>query len=470
MTTYIDPDAIDDLDGEQLLEDVWHAIARYCVLPGDHEYIAVTLWCAYTHFADVFDFAPRLVIRSPQKRSGKTRLLEAVSEMVHAPLKTINASSAYIFRSLDQGPRTLIFDEVDGLFGTRAQAERNDDLRSMLNAGYQRGATIGRTVGPNHETKEFPTFAPAALAGIGELPDTIEDRAAVIKMRPRIHDEKVEPYRIGRDQKGLNDIRDRLARWAASVHDDAQKYAAYQNVDVPVDDRAADVWEPLLIVAELAGGNWPLVAREACKEMCAQATAEDGDYSPGQQLLFDIREVFGSADFLGSTELVYKLKDLHDSPWGDEMLTPARLASKLGKYDIRPRPNHSGKLRGYYRPQFRDAWKRYLPEKPSEPSEPSEVYPDLHQFPDTSPLFDDAPDTLPSEEPSDAEEPSEENLSSDGVSDTSDTSDGSTEGKAPTPLDALVARGGKLPLAGNLTPEQQTRVQQALARAQTKNL
>jgi hypothetical protein len=170
-------DGLTGNEGRELLDDVCNTIGRYCVLPGLHEYVAATLWCAYTHLAEVFDFAPRLVIRSPQKRCGKTRLLETVHEIVYKPLKTINATSAYIFRSLDNGPRTLIFDEVDGIFGTRTQAERNEDLRTMLNAGYQRGATVGRTVGPNHETKEFPTFAPAALAGIGRIPDTIEDRA-----------------------------------------------------------------------------------------------------------------------------------------------------------------------------------------------------------------------------------------------------------------------------------------------------
>ena len=75
MTTYIDSEGneIDSpetqaLAGERLLDDVCDAIGRYCILPGDHEYIAVTLWCAYTHLSDVFDFAPRLIIRSAGAR------------------------------------------------------------------------------------------------------------------------------------------------------------------------------------------------------------------------------------------------------------------------------------------------------------------------------------------------------------------------------------------------------------------
>ncbi len=82
---YIDPDGnevdspeTETLAGERLVDDMCGAIARYCVLPSEHEYIAVTLWCAYTHLADVFNDAPRVIARSPHKRSGKTRLQQYV--------------------------------------------------------------------------------------------------------------------------------------------------------------------------------------------------------------------------------------------------------------------------------------------------------------------------------------------------------------------------------------------------------
>jgi hypothetical protein len=42
LTTPMSANTPDALDGESLLEDVCNAIAKYCVLPGDHEYIAVT--------------------------------------------------------------------------------------------------------------------------------------------------------------------------------------------------------------------------------------------------------------------------------------------------------------------------------------------------------------------------------------------------------------------------------------------
>jgi hypothetical protein len=100
--------------GDDLLTDVDNAIRKFCVLPSRHAYTAVTLWCAYTHLADVFHYAPRLIARSPHKRSGKTRLYEVIAEVVRSPLRSTNATTSYIFRSLDANPRqTLMLDEVD---------------------------------------------------------------------------------------------------------------------------------------------------------------------------------------------------------------------------------------------------------------------------------------------------------------------------------------------------------------------
>jgi hypothetical protein len=180
VTTYIDPEGneIDSpetqtLAGERLLDDICDTIARYCTLPGGHEYVAVTLWCAYTHLSDVFDFAPRLIVRSPHKRSGKTRLLEVVGEIVRGPLRSINASPATIFRSLDEDSRqTLILDEVDAWFTPGGNP--NDSLRGIIDGGFQRDNPVLRMGGPKMtEVKKFKVFAPVAMAGIGRLPDTL---------------------------------------------------------------------------------------------------------------------------------------------------------------------------------------------------------------------------------------------------------------------------------------------------------
>jgi hypothetical protein len=273
------------------------------------------------------------------------------------------------------------------------------------------------------------------MAGIGRLPDTVEDRSVIVMMRRKAPYEKVDPYRIRRDKPGLTELHDRVDKWAKEVCDMAQDYASCGNLEMPVDDRQADVWEPLLIVAQLAGGNWPDAAREACSAMCAKA--DDGDQSAGQSLLIDIRDIFGVQEFIRSTELTSYLRMQHDSPWFDEMLTAAKLASRLRGYGIHPRHSADKACRGYYRADFLDAWSRYLPKGPSEPSEPSRV-PDDQRF--SADAFR-SPDTSSAAQPvrdASAETgASHQNPSSDGSPDTWDDLDGSA--KPPTPRDVANA-------------------------------
>lgn len=304
--------------GAELLEDVRSAIRRYCVLPGEHELIGVTLWVVLSHLLGEFDYAPRLVIRSAEKRSGKSRLLEVIDALVYSPLRAVNATVAYIFRSLTADPPpTLLFDECDTIFGSRKVAENNEELRGLLNAGFQRGLPFGRTVGPTHVATTFSTFAMAALAGIGRMPETIEDRAVVVVMKRRTDAEKVQPYRIGRDGPTLHALRERIAEWADGVRAEAGERVP----ELPIEDRAADLWEPMVSVADLAGGHWPRLARDAAKALVASAIEEDTSRSTNLQLLEDIRVVFTGA-FIKSADLCDRLQQINESPWKQYELNP----------------------------------------------------------------------------------------------------------------------------------------------------
>ncbi|MEH6624189.1 MULTISPECIES: DUF3631 domain-containing protein [Dietzia] len=374
------------------------------------------LWVACTHLTDAFEYAPRLVVRSAEKRSGKSRLIEVVDALVHKPLRAVNVSVSYIFRSLDmdENPRTLLLDEADTIFGTKVRAEHNEDLRGLLNAGFQRGLTFGRTVGPNHTPTEFQTFAMAALAGIGQMPDTIEDRAVVVVMRRRKPSETVEPYRSRRDRPGLEVLADELAAWAASVVDAA---AGYEPPCLGIEDRAADVWEPLITVADMAGGRWPARAREAAAYMVSEAESDNGDASLNIRLLADLRDVFDKhgADFLASKEVCKMLCEIEESPWGHFDLTPSKLGHRLREYGIKTGHNSARTMRGYRRTDFFDAWERYLPDtKPSEPVQSRPQADDQHERRDAFGV----PDTFKASADSKA---SHASTSSEGVCTPSDT-------------------------------------------------
>ena len=118
-------------EGAELLDDLRAVLVRYVAFPDQHSVDAVTLWIAATHALPAFECAPRLVITSPEKRCGKTRLLDIVGGTCHKPLATVDATVAAIFRSLGgDHPPTLIIDEADAIFGSKKVAENNEDRAS----------------------------------------------------------------------------------------------------------------------------------------------------------------------------------------------------------------------------------------------------------------------------------------------------------------------------------------------------
>jgi hypothetical protein len=250
-----EPEAV---NGAALLDELRDTINRYVVLPSGHAASASTLWIAVTHALPAFECAPRLVITSPGKRCGKTRLLDVITGTCYKPLSTVDATVAAIFRSLGgEHPRTLLIDEADAIFGTKKAAEQNEDLRKLLNAGHQRGRPALRCVGPSQIPTTFDTFAMAAIAGIGAMPDTITDRAVNIQMSRRSQSEPVAKFRSRRDGPLLEQLRERLSEWVAPR---IKELSTIEPV-MPVEDRAADTWEPLIAIADAAGGHWPATGR-----------------------------------------------------------------------------------------------------------------------------------------------------------------------------------------------------------------
>ncbi|MEV7229703.1 DUF3631 domain-containing protein [Polymorphospora sp. NPDC051019] len=362
------------------------------ILPSAEAVDAVVLWVAATHAQPAWAHAPRLVIRAPEKRCGKSRLLDVVEATCFAPLITVNASPAAVYRAIGtDDPPTLLVDEADTIFG--AAAEGNEDLRGLLNAGHQRNRPALRWDNSTHSLEKIPTFSMAALAGIGAMPDTIEDRAVVIRMRRRAPGEKVAPYRHRRDSPALRTVARQLTTWLRA---NLRELEAAEPA-MPVEDRAADTWEPLVAVADLAGGDWPERARRACGTLTAE---RDGATVPSDRirLLVDCRTAFQTAGVIDnqgrpaipSSVLLDKLCTDPEAPWAEygksgTGLTAMKLGQLLAEYEITSANIRFGapygQVKGYHEADFTDAWNRYCsapdtdpvgePSQPSQPSPPS---------------------------------------------------------------------------------------------------
>jgi hypothetical protein len=353
-------------DGAALLNDVRAFIGRFCAFPDESCLTAVTLWAVHAHMVKYFHITPRLALLSPEPASGKTRVLEILDLLTPESMQSIGASPAAIFRTLEKHLVTLLFDEVDAVFKVRGKSDSNEDLRALLNAGYKRGAFIPRCVGPKHEVVKFPVFCPVALAGLGDLPDTIMSRSIIIRMRRRAPNERVSEYRTRKHAPDGRRLRDRLAVWAGNVGEDTGD--AEPELPPGVEDRPAEIWEPLIAVADAAGGDWPKWARGACSHLIR--VAEDRSVSLGIRLLADLRTIFGESKSLPTEAILRRLCDGDeldaDAPWSSirgKELGSRGLASMLRDYGVKSRKVwiDNRALQGYTRESLWDAWQRYLP-------------------------------------------------------------------------------------------------------------
>jgi putative DNA primase/helicase len=345
----------DRVNGPELIRELEAGISRYLALAKDSSF-TIALWVLHTYCFEAFTCTPRLAITSPEKRCGKTTLLDVLEALIRKPLLTSNVSAASIFRTIELAAPTLLIDEADTFLGDK------EELRGVLNAGHRHGGQVLRTVGDDHEPRAFNVHAPAAIAMIGNLPGTLADRSISIEMRRLAPGEKVARFRAGRTPD-LAALARKAARWIA---DDAVAIGSREpEIPEAIFNRQADNWEPLLAIAEATGAEIAERARAAALAACGARE----DESLGVKLLADIREAFEDAankDELPSKALVEALAAMADKPWCEcnqgKPITQNWLARRLKGFGIHPALIGPKRVSGYRKADFRDAFARYLPE------------------------------------------------------------------------------------------------------------
>lgn len=358
------------VNGADLLRDLAAAIKQHVILPAAAT-TATAGWILHTWIHDRFQHTPRLSITSPVKRCGKSTLLDVLRATCHHPLKADNISASGVFRTVEAlAPLTLLIDEADSFLG------ENEELRGVLNSGFEASGEVIRVVeiDGEHQPVRFRTFAPCALAGIGALPGTLEDRALPIVLQRKGAAETVQKLRANGARANLHDLARRCARWAADR-------GGRLNLDPPVPDalgdREGDIAIPLLSLADDAGGEWPQRVRAALVSLFTRRNADEGAADAGALLLKDIKLLFATGAMqLASADIVQHLVKMEERPWpewrrGQPMSAP-QLARALAPFGIRPGTIRIGQgtAKGYYKDAFAEAWNRYLSlDNPSPPSE-----------------------------------------------------------------------------------------------------
>ncbi|MFK7945452.1 MAG: DUF3631 domain-containing protein [Paracoccaceae bacterium] len=342
----------DPVQGSALLDSFVETFRRYCVLP-DRAAEALALWCLFAHCHEAAGISPILALTSPEKRCGKTTTISVVSVLVPKPMHTINVTPSVLFRVVEMFGPTVLIDEGDTFL------KDNEDMRGLLNGGHNRlSAFVWRATGDEHAPRQFKVWSPKAIAMIGRLPDTLEDRSISVPLRRRRVGETVERFRADNLSNFVPLVR-QAARWGEdnlSVLRDAEPL-----LPVELSDRGQDNWRTLIAIADLAGGHWPQTARAAAVALADVAANEDAA-SPGVQLLRDLREIIGSWLEISSTDLVARLIELEDGPWREwrhgKPISTRGVSTLLKPFGVRP---YRGKGNSRYRRHdLEDAWTRYL--------------------------------------------------------------------------------------------------------------
>jgi hypothetical protein len=306
-----------------ILNEIYDYVGRFVLFPDDASRVAHTLWIAHTYFigSDAIYTTPRLLILSPERRCGKTRLLELTALLVKNQSVLYDPTPSALFTSIELQKPTLLIDEVDSIY---ADKKESGSITGIINAGFQHGGIVSRVeMVPERHIAKFNVFAPMLLAGIdrSSIPDTVEDRSIIITLQRKPKSD-IRKFRPRREKHIMDDLRKRLEQWATSTIVQS-KLNSMTDPMFPdgMNDREEDKWESLFIVADIADVTdvsgvservWSKLVREAAvKSTKKQAGWEKA--SDNEMILSHVRKVFEALgqDIIQTSILLMRWKMHH---------------------------------------------------------------------------------------------------------------------------------------------------------------
>lgn len=342
---------------ECLLECLLVVINRH-IACNQYQALAVALWCIFSWSIRAFKFAPILVVTGLTKGVGKTQLWKLIRYLSRNPKHASHITPAAMFRLIDSESPTLFIDEYDTFISL------NELYRAIINAGCEVGEQVIRCATKGRDLEYYNVFCPKVLAGIGKLPETIQDRSIVINMRRKRKDESKDKLKHvdAAEFKGLSQ---RIQHWADANIDALS--VARPKIPSGLSDRKEDCWEPLFAIADLFGEECSHLAREAALEISGR---EYDEVHINEQLLLAIKAVFEQENVnrLASNDLLKHLLSDKEAPWlsfnGGRPMTIRQLSQLLKPFGVSSKQIRFGEktLKGYELADFEGCFLDYLPE------------------------------------------------------------------------------------------------------------
>jgi putative DNA primase/helicase len=385
---FVEPEAWSKpVDGHELVCEIGRAIRHNVVLAPEYLLI-LALWVIHTYLLAELKCTPRLIIRAATEGSGKTLLMTLLRYLVWRPLKSINMSSAALFRSIDKYKPVVLLDEASRTFEAEHGTAREtlEAVIAILGAGFEPGDSVVRAAGEDNDVRQFFVHSPVALAVLKKtkLPRTLVSRSIYIPLNKKLRSERAVLFSRYHDIEPLQERAQKARRWSDDSRErvrelliariERERAGEGTEDDVALTNRLADKWRPLFAIAE-ATGFLPEVQYVAAELTKLDAMREeDASDLIGVSLLADCKRIFeeqgiSPIDWISPLQIATRLNQMDERQWGSMGrcgITLHKVVTTLAEFDIftqRPSTREErkrGDPRWYQRAQFEDAWRRYL--------------------------------------------------------------------------------------------------------------
>jgi hypothetical protein len=342
---------------DQTLQQMADFIRKFLVCSEQQRTILV-LWIVHTYCFDHFPLTPYIEIFSPENQSGKSVCLRLLKLLCNKPWLPAGLNpTRLINRTINYQP-TLLLDN----WNTVLRASESHSMIGFLNAGSVDESYY--PVNPDDHYSDRLIFCPKAFAGAGRLPASLADRCIPIVLRRNKPKEQVLPLWSDYASNARRLVQP-LPDWT-SDHRAQFRQIAYAFLCSPrpaLPRRHKELIAPLLAIAGMAGGRWPLKARSALLRIFASSPKQPP--SVGLQLLSDIRGFFALHHDplrIHTAPLLEYLNALPERPW--KKLTPNGLRGILQNFPIGRSANQridGHNFKGFTFRHFVDSWESYLP-------------------------------------------------------------------------------------------------------------
>ena len=353
-----------------LFSEIYELLNSFICFQSDDEPIVLTNWVVSTWAYECFMHTPYIHIYSPDKRCGKSLLLDILSELCKKSLKTSQPSSA-IYRWIQENKGTLFIDEIDTL-----NREDRSEFYGILNQGFSsRSGGVLKMVGNNHTPTTFDVYCPKLFSGIGadNLTDTLRDRSIPIELQRKTEEVKtrrligtqpfyeLEMVAIGLEQLDF-DVEDN-PYWSEDDMLEVLDILSQTNKD----DRAVDICIPIVTIASMGSPEWLEQTINACNNLTQRDTEEQSWEIELLGLCKKIMFLQTGKTNIQSRELAIAINDFDESRfvnWNNgNGINPSNVARALRSYGIKSKSIRQGTdvSKGYEWNDFLDAFDRYLP-------------------------------------------------------------------------------------------------------------